>query len=119
MYLSNQLLNLSNDHLLKFTILAWLGFVISGLVYFQVGQLKSFDSDRVLLQEGWFLSFKKQLGLNTQIHEASLVLVIEQNCGCAKQAKAHITALAAEVNEIISFFWSFFTSRPLYLFMDF
>ena len=98
-YLSNQLLNLSSPHFLKFIILAWLGFVISGLVYFQVGQLKSFDSDRILLQDGWFLSFKKQLGLNTQIHEASLVLVIEQNCGCAKQAKAHITALKRFADE--------------------
>ena len=93
MYLSNQLPNLSSSTFLKFIIFCWLGFVISGLVYFQAEQLKSFDSDKVLLQDGWFLSFKNQLGLNTQTHQASLILVLEQNCGCTKQANTHIIAL--------------------------
>ncbi|WP_082653612.1 DUF6436 domain-containing protein [Pseudoalteromonas sp. H71] len=99
MYLSNQLPNLSSSTFLKFIILTWLGFVISGLVYFQAEQSKPFDSDKVLLQDGWFLSFKNQPGLNTQTHQASLILVLEQSCGCTKQAKSHITALKRVAEE--------------------
>jgi hypothetical protein len=86
------LLSSNSPHFLKLIISLWLAFVVSGLVYFQAGQLKAFDGNQILLQKSWFADFKKQLAWDDG-NAASLVLVMEPSCGCAKQAKNHISSL--------------------------
>ncbi|WP_273049839.1 DUF6436 domain-containing protein [Pseudoalteromonas sp.] len=80
------------NYLIITVIVTWLFFVIAGFIYFQVGQLKAFDSTKMLIKNSWFHNFKQQLiWKNKEV--ASLILVTEQNCGCFKQAKSHISSL--------------------------
>lgn len=86
-------LNKSNSFVFSL-ITIWLVCVVAGLVYFQLEQLKPFDSSKVLLQKHWFNNFKKQLDW-VDTNEASLVLITEKNCGCTIQAKPHISSLSS------------------------
>ena len=86
-------LNKSNTFVFSL-ITIWLVCVVAGLVYFQLEQLKPFDSSKVLLQKHWFNNFKKQLDW-VDTNEASLVLITEKNCGCTIQAKPHISSLSS------------------------
>ncbi|WP_350602835.1 DUF6436 domain-containing protein [Pseudoalteromonas sp. SMN1298-MNA-CIBAN-0114] len=86
-------LNKSNTFIFSL-IATWLICVVAGLVYFQLEQLKPFDSSKILLQKHWFSNFKKQLDW-VDTGEPSLVLITEKNCGCTIQAKPHISSLTS------------------------
>ncbi|ALQ10095.1 MULTISPECIES: DUF6436 domain-containing protein [Pseudoalteromonas] len=73
-------------------IIVWFSVVITGLVYFQLGQLKTFDSAKVFMQKSWFNDFKQQIVWDNK-DTASLLLVTEESCGCFTQAKPHINSL--------------------------
>ena len=86
--------NLSkSNYFIVGVVAAWFILVVTGLVYFQLGQLKPFDESQMLKQQNWFEQFKQQLVVSNTV--ASLVIITEQNCGCTKQAQAHITTLQA------------------------
>jgi hypothetical protein len=93
MYLSKALQNSNKSNKVVIAVVtAWLFIVVTGLVYFQLGQLQPFDSSKMLMQKNWFNDFKQQLAWENK-EVASLVLVTENSCGCSKQAKSHISTL--------------------------
>ncbi len=85
--------NLVNKRYFTFALIGvWLIFVVSGLVYFQLGQLKPFDENKMLEQKNWFSKFKHQVTWQGN-DNAQLVIITEDSCGCTIQAQPHLFAL--------------------------
>lgn len=73
-------------------VTVWLALTVTGLVYFQLGQLSPFDPNKVLNKPGWFNNFK-QLIEHPQNKLATLIVVTDPDCGCTKQAEPHLKQL--------------------------
>lgn len=85
--------NLSKSRYFTISLICiWLAFVVSALVYFQLGQLKPFDEGKMLKQQNWFSQFKNQV-LWQNKDSAQLVIITQENCGCTIQAQPHLSAL--------------------------
>lgn len=85
--------NLTNKRYFIFVLIGvWLVVVVSGLVYFQLGQLKPFDEKKMLDRHNWFSQFKQQVVWQNK-DKAQLLIITEDNCGCTIQAKPHLSAL--------------------------
>ncbi|WP_394190048.1 DUF6436 domain-containing protein [Pseudoalteromonas atlantica] len=75
-------------------ILIWFISVVTGLVYFQLSSISTFDPQQKLLENGWLDDFK------TQTHwqnpgDATLTIVIDSECGCSKRSTEHVKQLAS------------------------
>ncbi len=85
--------NLTNKRYFTFALIGvWFVVVVSGLVYFQLGQLKPFDENKMLERRNWFSQFKEHVVWQNK-DSAQLLIITEDNCGCTIQAKPHLSAL--------------------------
>ena len=85
--------NLTNKRYFTFALIGvWFVVVVSGLVYFQLVQLKPFDENKMLERRNWFSQFKNQV-LWQNKDSAQLVIITQENCGCTIQAQPHLSAL--------------------------
>lgn len=87
--------NSSNKNLKLYAIIfIWFISVVTGLVYFQLSSISTFDPKQKMLSSDWFDSFKTHSDWQHS-SDATLTIVIDSECGCSKRSSEHVKQLAS------------------------
>ncbi|KTF16650.1 DUF6436 domain-containing protein [Pseudoalteromonas sp. H105] len=87
--------NSSKKNLKLYTIIfIWFISVVTGLVYFQLSSIRTFDPQQKMLENDWFEDFKTLTHWQNP-SDATLTIVIDSECGCSKRSAEHVKQLAS------------------------